>query len=131
VTLKDGSQDMLKWECGIPGKPDTPWQNGLYKLTLSFPEDYPARPPKCQFTTLPPHPNVYPSGTVCLSILSDGWKPSITVKQILLGVQDLLTNPNLKSPANGTYLAMMKNDLKGYEEVVRKFAASQSVTVLD
>ena len=33
------------------------------------------------------HPNVYPSGTACLSIL-DGekdWRPVISVKQILLG----------------------------------------------
>ncbi len=32
------------------------------------------------------HPNVYPSGTVCLSILNEDedWKPSITVKQVLI-----------------------------------------------
>jgi hypothetical protein len=30
------------------------------------------------------HPNVYPSGTICLSILDEekGWKPSITIKQV-------------------------------------------------
>lgn len=30
------------------------------------------------------HPNVYPSGTVCLSILNEdeGWKPAITLKQV-------------------------------------------------
>ena len=35
------------------------------------------------------HPNVYPSGTVCLSILDEekDWRPAITVKQILLGIQ--------------------------------------------
>lgn len=35
------------------------------------------------------HPNIYPSGTVCLSILNEdeGWRPSITVKQILMGIQ--------------------------------------------
>jgi len=49
------------------------------------------------------HPNVYPSGTVCLSILNeDGdWKPAITIKQILIGIQDLLNDPNPKSPAHG------------------------------
>ena len=31
------------------------------------------------------HPNVYPSGTVCLSILNEdeGWKPAITIKQVI------------------------------------------------
>lgn len=32
------------------------------------------------------HPNVYPSGTVCLSILDEekSWKPAITIKQVQL-----------------------------------------------
>jgi ubiquitin-conjugating enzyme E2 I len=45
------------------------------------------------------HPNVFPSGSVCLSILGDDWKPSVTVKQILVGIQDLLNTPNEFSPA--------------------------------
>lgn len=47
------------------------------------------------------HPNVYPSGTVCLSLLDadKDWRPAITIKQILLGIQDLLDNPNVSDPA--------------------------------
>jgi ubiquitin-conjugating enzyme E2 I len=48
----------MKWEAGIPGKAGTAWENGLFKLTLLFPEgiaylslpltvEYPTRPPKC------------------------------------------------------------------------------------
>jgi hypothetical protein len=63
--------------------------------------DYPSKPPKCKFISSfklrhsmnvvagkfsPPlfHPNVYPSGTVCLSILDEekSWKPAITIKQV-------------------------------------------------
>lgn len=31
------------------------------------------------------HPNVYPSGTVCLSILEEDkdWRPAITIKQVI------------------------------------------------
>jgi ubiquitin-conjugating enzyme E2 I len=49
--------------------------------------DYPSKPPKVKFTPPLFHPNVYPSGTVCLSILNEdeGWKPAITVKQVGLG----------------------------------------------
>ena len=42
---------------------------------LEFSDEYPSKPPKCKF--VPPlfHPNVYPSGTICLSILNEeeGW----------------------------------------------------------
>jgi len=78
---------------------------------MEFPADYPIRPPKCtldyyrflgQFTPPLPHPNIYPSGTVCLSILNEeeDWKSSITIKQIMLGIQKLINEePNLQSPA--------------------------------
>lgn len=66
-----------------------------------FSEEYPSKPPKCKF--IPPlfHPNVYPSGTICLSILNEeeDWRPAITIKQMLLGIQDLLDTPNPNSPA--------------------------------
>jgi hypothetical protein len=52
-------------------------------VTIHFAE----QPPKCKFVPPLYHPNVYPSGTICLSILNedDGWRPAITIKQLLLG----------------------------------------------
>ena len=93
--------NMLQWKCGIPGKKGTIWEGGLYPLTMTFTEEYPTRPPKCQFPAGFYHPNVYPSGTVCLSILNEEqeWRPSISIKQILLGIQELLDTPNIASPA--------------------------------
>lgn len=74
------------------GKPQTEWEGGVYRLNMYFTEDYPNKPPKCQFdpgnteyhwlannhlkallstrTTLffvyfwvLFHPNIYPSGS--------------------------------------------------------------------
>jgi ubiquitin-conjugating enzyme E2 I len=61
----------------------------VYKLRILFKEDYPSSPPKCKFEPPLFHPNVYPSGTVCLSLLDEekDWRPAITIKQILLGIQ--------------------------------------------
>lgn len=68
------------------------------------------------------HPNVYPSGTVCLSILNEeeAWKPAITVKQILLGIQDLLNDPNPESPAQAEAYNLFKRDRAEYEKRVRR-----------
>ncbi|KAI7864231.1 SUMO-conjugating enzyme ubc9 [Spinellus fusiger] len=121
---EDNSLDLMNWKCGIPGKENTAWENGIYKITLAFPEEYPSKPPKCKFTPPLFHPNVYPSGTVCLSILSDddGWKPAITVKQILLGIQDLLNDPNPDSPAQHDAYALFRKDKKEYERRVKEQA---------
>eukprot|EP00164_Ancoracysta_twista_P002295 GFYU01003036.1.p1 GENE.GFYU01003036.1~~GFYU01003036.1.p1 ORF type:complete len:160 (+),score=27.03 GFYU01003036.1:112-591(+) len=122
----DGSANLMLWNCGIPGKSGTIWEGGVYKLNLEFTEDYPSKPPKCRFTPPLFHPNVYPSGTVCLSILNEeeAWKPTITVKQIMLGIQDLLDNPNPDSPAQAESYSMYMNDRASYNKRVRQIAAS-------
>ena len=82
ITLDDGcTTDIYKWECKIPGPVDTAWEGGVYPLIMEFPEDYPNKPPRCKFNPPLFHPNVYPSGTVCLSILNEDedWKPSLSV----------------------------------------------------
>jgi ubiquitin-conjugating enzyme E2 I len=68
------------------------------------------------------HPNVYPSGTVCLSILNEeeAWKPAITIKQILLGIQMLLDEVNPDSPAQAEAYNLFKKDRVAYEKAVRK-----------
>ena len=94
ATARDGSTNFLVWEAKVPGKAArcgrtacTPCGGVHGGLPEQAPEGVlPGR-------VLPP--NVYLSGKVCLSILEDkAWKPSITVKQILVGVQELLDNPN-------------------------------------
>lgn len=92
--------------------------------SLIFCAEYPAKPPKVKF--VPPlfHPNVYPSGTICLSILNEeeAWKPAITIKQILLGVQDLLNDPNPDSPAQSDAYNMFRKDKIAYEKRCRQSA---------
>lgn len=92
----------------------TPWEGGLYKLRMIFKDDYPSSPPKCKFEPPLFHPNVYPSGTVCLSLLDEekDWRPAITIKQILLGIQDLLNEPNVKDPAQAEAYTIYWYDLR-------------------
>ncbi|MCJ1448421.1 MAG: E2 SUMO-conjugating protein ubc9 [Stictis urceolatum] len=118
----NGGLDLKKWECGIPGKDKTKWAGGLFKVDLLFPDEYPTKPPKCKFTPPLFHPNVYPSGTVCLSILNEeeGWKPAITVKDILLGIQSLLDEPNPDSPAQADAYNLFKKDKESYARKVQQ-----------
>lgn len=100
--------------------------NLLPPFVLSqFSEEYPSKPPKCKF--VPPlfHPNVYPSGTICLSILNEeeDWRPGITIKQMLLGIQDLLDTPNPNSPAQNEAYQLFQRDKAKYKDRVRQEAA--------
>lgn len=91
---------------------------------LNFPEEYPSKPPHCKFTPTLFHPNIFPSGSVCLSILNEDkdWKPSIAIKQILIGIQDLLIHPNPSDPAQREPIMVYKADIKEYERRVREEA---------
>ncbi|GAB5035052.1 ubiquitin-conjugating enzyme e2 i [Nannochloropsis oceanica] len=117
----DGSMNLMVWDCGIPGKEGTDWDGGVYKVTMEFSEDYPSKPPKCKFVPALFHPNVYPSGTVCLSILNEDedWRPAITVKQMLLGIQDLLDSPNPQSPAQAEAYQLFVTNREEYRRRVR------------
>jgi ubiquitin-conjugating enzyme E2 I len=81
-------------------------------------------PPQCRFPPNFFHPNIYPSGTVCLSILNEDeqWRPSITVKQILLGCQELLDAPNPKSPAQSGAFMIFTQRLDEYKRRVKEQA---------
>jgi ubiquitin-conjugating enzyme E2 I len=78
-----------------------------------------------------PHPNIYPSGTVCLSILNDeeDWKSSITIRQILEGIHKLLKDdPNLESPAQYEPCHLYRTNKAKYLEIAKAFAAEQKKT---
>ncbi|KAK6300092.1 hypothetical protein J4Q44_G00301250 [Coregonus suidteri] len=117
----DGTMNLMNWECAIPGKKGTLWEGGQYKLRMLFKDDYPSSPPKCKFEPPIFHPNVYPSGTVCLSILEEekDWRPAITIKQILLGIQELLNEPNIQDPAQAEAYTIYCQNRMDYEKRVR------------
>ncbi|MEN2499744.1 MAG: SUMO conjugating enzyme Hus5, partial [Marteilia pararefringens] len=102
------------------------WHGGFYRLILTFPTNYPLNPPVARFVPSIVHPNVYPSGTVCLSILQDKWKPNITIKQILLGIQDLLDYPNLLSPAQSEAFALLTKNPEKYAALTKEYAKQNS-----
>jgi len=129
----DGTSNLMQWEFAIPGKKATPWEGGLYKGHMIFKEDFPSTPPKVKF--VPPlfHPNVYPSGTVCLSLLDEDkdWRPAITIKQLLVGIQDLLNDPNIKDPAQAEAYTSFCQNRADYEKRVRAQARAFNADMMN
>lgn len=82
---------------GVSG---TPYQDGLFFFDLQLPPSYPDSPPLVNYRSfgLRLNPNLYPSGTVCLSLLDtfggqdiELWSPeSSTVLQVLVSIQGLV-----------------------------------------
>jgi len=126
VRLSNG--DLLSWEAVITGPEDTPWEGGLFRLTLHFSESFPIRPPEVRFVTPVFHPNIYVDGRVCLSILQSSWSPSLSVQSVLLSLQSLLSDPNPNSSANAEAGALL---LKNPNEYCKRVLDSVEASVLN
>uniref|UniRef100_A0A8R7V2X7 UBC core domain-containing protein n=1 Tax=Triticum urartu TaxID=4572 RepID=A0A8R7V2X7_TRIUA len=100
VRAFEDRMDLLR--AVIVGPSGTPYQDGLFFFDLQLPLSYPAAPPQVYYHSfgLRLNPNLYASGTVCLSLLNtfggDGtevWSPATsTLLQVLVSIQGLVLN---------------------------------------
>lgn len=124
----DGSLNYLLWECSIPGPEGTPWEGGQYYIVLEFSNKYPDTPPRARFVPEIFHPNVFPSGTIALSFLDKkNWYPQITIRDILLGAQRLLNDPNIDNPANSEAYMIYTENIEEYNDIIRSQATEFSL----
>uniref|UniRef100_A0A3P8SUC7 Ubiquitin-conjugating enzyme E2G 2 (UBC7 homolog, yeast) n=1 Tax=Amphiprion percula TaxID=161767 RepID=A0A3P8SUC7_AMPPE len=120
--------------CCVPGVPRTRvLKAGCFLPFLSFPSDYPLSPPKMRFTCDMFHPNIYPDGRVCISILhapgddpmgyessAERWSPVQSVEKILLSVVSMLAEPNDESGANVDASKMWREDREQFYRLAQK-----------
>lgn len=100
---------------------------------MQFPEDYPYSPPRFRFLTPICHPNIYPDGALCISILhkpgddltsgeaaSERWSPLQGVESVLRSVLLLLDDPEIQSPANVDAGVLYRDNRAEYNERAKK-----------
>jgi ubiquitin-conjugating enzyme E2 D/E len=118
---KDPSQNMTNWTGYIDGPEDTPYAGGRFYLTIDFPSDYPFKPPTIYFTTPIYHPNISAKGEICLDILHSQWSPALGIRDLLLSLCSLLTDPNSEHGLNKEALRLYRADVEKYHKVVREW----------
>jgi len=116
--------DLFQWEGVLKGPrdPSSPYQGGLWLLSIAVPPTYPLAPPKVAFVTPICHPNVhFSSGEICLTLLSgEHWAPTYTLSTTMGAIQQLLSTPGLDSPLNVDVANLYReNDNIGAEALVR------------
>ncbi|KCV69278.1 ubiquitin-conjugating enzyme E2 A [Fonticula alba] len=114
-----GEENIMLWNAVILGPESTPFEDGTFKLSMQFSEDYPNKPPVVKFVSQMFHPNVYADGHLCLDILQNRWSPTYDVSAILTSIQSLLHDPNPNSPANPQAATLYREDIRSYNQRVR------------
>jgi len=90
----------------ITGPEDSPFEGGLFRLTIQIPARYPFEPPRCRFVNASAkklyHPNVDSAGRICLDTLKSPpagcWSPAVSLPSLLLTIRTLLSSPNGDDP---------------------------------
>ena len=102
------SSSLLHWTALIKGPIDTPYEGGVFQLSIRCGSDYPLSPPTITFETRVFHPNVHFSkGDVCLDILKKEWSPAWGLQAACRAVLALLSDPDAESPLNCDVSIMM------------------------
>ncbi|KAF5937153.1 hypothetical protein HYC85_024659 [Camellia sinensis] len=103
--------NLYHWVATLIG---TPYEDGIFFLDITFPSEYPFKPPEAAFglvhgfekgsglqvvfRTRIYHCNVDSTGNVSLDILKDSWSPALTISKVLLAVKSMFTNPDTYNP---------------------------------
>ncbi len=115
------NDNLLHWKGTIIGPINSPYEGGIFNLTIKFPNDYPFKPPKITFDTKIYHPNINKNGSICLDILKDQWSPVLSVANVLLSICSLLTDPNPDDPLEPEIARLYKDNKMVYDIKAREW----------
>ncbi|TKA82427.1 hypothetical protein B0A49_00026 [Cryomyces minteri] len=128
------NDNILEWSVAlIVLNPDSLYYGGYFKAKMTFPKNYPYSPPDFKFLKPLYHPNVYPDGRLCISILhppgddeqsgetaAERWNPVQKVESVLISILSLLDDAEVSSPANVDAGVLLRTSPDAYKAKVRR-----------
>jgi ubiquitin-conjugating enzyme E2 S len=101
IRYLQNDEDPLDIQAELEGPDETPYAGGVFRLKLTLGSDFPAQPPKAYLLTKIFHPNIAPTGEVCVNTLKKDWQPTNwSIPNILQVIRCLLIVPFPESALN-------------------------------
>jgi|LauGreDrversion4_2_1035121.scaffolds.fasta_scaffold137808_2 ubiquitin-conjugating enzyme E2 A len=129
VSAAPYDDSIFEWQGVICGPVGSPYEDGIFEVSISFTNQYPFVPPKVEFVSKVFHPNVSEEGRICLDILGNKWSPSYDIRSILISIQSLLVEPGLHSApgmaANAEAESLFVSDRPSYIARIRQLVRMQ------
>jgi ubiquitin-conjugating enzyme E2 R len=130
VNVEVSEKGLFRWDISLMVVNADSVFNGCYfKAEMTFTDTYPFSPPTFKFLRPIYHPNIFPDGKLCISILhapgddeqsgelaSERWSPLQGVESVLRSVLLLLDDPEISSPANVDAGVMYRDNRAQYNE---------------
>ncbi|KAF9109616.1 ubiquitin-conjugating enzyme E2 E3 [Mortierella sp. AM989] len=113
--------DLFEWVSTITGPSGSPYASGVFFLDITFPQEYPFRPPKIVFRTRIYHCNINSQGVICLDVLKENWSPALTISKVLLSILSLLTDANPYDPLVASIANQYLNEREEHDRIAKEW----------
>jgi len=143
VNIETNNDSLFKWNVGLMViNSDSAFDGGYFKAEMTFTDQYPLSPPSFKFLRPIFHPNIYPDGRLCISILhppgedeqsgetaAERWSPLQSVESVLRSVLLLLDDPEISSPANVDASVMYRDQRAKYIEKAKETVEASKMDI--
>jgi len=119
IEVQIDEKNISQMIANIQGPQGTPFAGGVFKIKIVLTKEFPQQPPKGFFLTKIFHPNVGPSGEICVNTLKQDWNSKMGIKNVLLTIRCLLIHPNPQSALNEEAGRMLQEDYSRYSTRAR------------
>ncbi|KAF9452256.1 ubiquitin-conjugating enzyme [Macrolepiota fuliginosa MF-IS2] len=127
ITVDPREDNLFEWKCTIKGAPDSPYKGGTFHFTLALPSNFPFKAPTVTFTTKIYHPGINEEGSICVPVLRDDWKPTVTLASVLEIIKEKVNNPSADDPFEPEIAGILKNDKPKFmataKDWIKKYAS--------
>ena len=125
------NENFYKWRVTMVGPKNTPYEGGLFTISITFPEDYPNHGPEFKFLNKIYHLNVdfdKNIGHICINSINE-WrvtgkvsgKPIYTVKQALFDIFCLFFRQGIESAYSEEMAAKYRDHTEQFNEEAKKW----------
>ena len=86
LSAKPLKETIYKWHANIKGFEETPYEGGIFHFEITFPSDYPNKPPVIE-TLTPMTNNFFPSSKYISEMVDQDWCSGYSLFSVLLQIQ--------------------------------------------
>lgn len=122
--ISPNESNLLELSCVILGPENSVYEGGKFVLKINVPPEYPFKCPTAKFETNIYHPNVSPSGEVCLKSLQERWKAGNMISDLIDFVVNVLASPNVDDPLSADVAFVYKTDYERYKQIGKEWTTT-------